>query len=412
VEVQKLLIKDVEVLDVKEKYKTGMSIADIARETGYCEKTIRRWIKAAESPRYKSRPKQPGKLDPYKDYIMSRLAEGVFNCEILLREIRTLGYAGGITILRDMVAPFRQQFRVQAVRRFETRPGEQMQVDWGYLGTFELDGQMRKVYVFILILGYSRFLTACCTTSMDLETLLLCHERCFSQAGGVARQIVYDNMKTVTLGRDTENKPIWQPRFIDFALYYGFKPVACTPYRPRSKGKVEASVRYIKENFCPGRRFSDLADLNNQLQHWLNTVANIRTHGTTRERPLDLLGRETLQQLPASPFPTAVRFPRQVSRDGFFSYEGVLYSVPWHLAGGQVEVQELAGGRLHVWWHGTIVAEHTMPRDNSHRIVDPKHMEGLPEAQRRNQASGLIQCYPEVQKRHLSVYEEFAGVAQ
>ncbi len=130
-EVQKLLIKDVEVLDVKEKYKTGMSIADIARETGYCEKTIRRWIKAAESPRYKSRPKQPGKLDPYQDYIMSRLAEGVFNCEILLREIRTLGYAGGITILRDMVAPFRQQFRVHAVRRFETRPGEQMQVGLG-----------------------------------------------------------------------------------------------------------------------------------------------------------------------------------------------------------------------------------------------------------------------------------------
>src|SRR5690625_3471730 len=140
VEVQSPLIKDVEVLDIKEKRKNGMSVADIALETGYSEKTIRKWLKSDKAPRY-TRSSGPSKLDPYKNYIMKRMSEGVFNCEVLLREITEQGYTGKRTILKDFVQPFRQQFKVEAVRRFETLPGEQMQADWGYLGTFVLDGQ-------------------------------------------------------------------------------------------------------------------------------------------------------------------------------------------------------------------------------------------------------------------------------
>lgn len=135
------MIRDVEVLDIREKRKKGMMIADIARETGYSEKTVRKWLKADRPLRYKPRPKRPSILDPYKEYIIRRMAEGVFNCEILFRELEQQGYAGGRTILKDFVAPFRRQFKVQAVRRFETEPGEQMQADWAYLGTFELDGR-------------------------------------------------------------------------------------------------------------------------------------------------------------------------------------------------------------------------------------------------------------------------------
>lgn len=194
-----------EVLDIKAKWKNGSSIADLARETGYCEKTIRKWLKSDEAPKYKPRAPRPSKLDPYKDYIMNRMADGVFNCELLYEEIVREGYTGGKTILKDFVAPFRKQFRIQAVRRFETKPGEQAQCDWGYLGAFELDGRLRKVWLFVMVLGYSRILAAHGTTSMDLESLLLCHEKAFEAFGGVTRQVVYDNMKTVTLGRDTDN---------------------------------------------------------------------------------------------------------------------------------------------------------------------------------------------------------------
>lgn len=387
-------------------------IADIARETGYSEKTVRKWLKADGPPRYKPRPKRPSILDPYKEYIIRRMAEGVFNCEILFRELEQQGYAGGRTILKDFVAPFRRQFKVQAVRRFETEPGEQMQADWAYLGTFELDGRLRKVWVFTLVLGYSRFLTAHCTTSMDLESLLLSHQYCFKNARGVAKKIVYDNMKTVTVGRDLDHKPVWQRRFLEFALYYGFRPITHRPYRPCSKGKVENSIGYIKKNFCPGRIFTDLTDLNNQLQEWLDTVANVRVHATTGEHPVVRWARENLQPLPLHPFPTAVRFSRRVSRDGYFSYQGVLYSVPWQFAGGTVLVEEQIGGRLRVWWHEDLVAEHAMPRDGGRRIVNPEHTVGLPEAQRRGRAGGLTQCYPDVQQRPLSVYDAFAKGAE
>ena len=168
---------------------------------------------------------------------MNRMAEGVFNCEVLIREIREQGYTGGKTILKDFVAPFRKQFKITAVRRFETKPGEQMQADWGYLGTFLLDGRMGKVYIFVIVLGYSRYLVAYCTNYMDLETLLLCHQHCFAMAGGITKQIVYDNMKTVTIGRDVDHRPIWQTRFMDFANYHGFRPVALLPTSLEVKAK-------------------------------------------------------------------------------------------------------------------------------------------------------------------------------
>lgn len=399
-------------MEIREKYKKGMSIAGLALEYGYCEKTIRKWVKRNDLPRYKKRAKKAGKLEPYKKYIMNRMAEGVFNCEILLREIRSQGYAGGKTLIKDFVAPFRRQFKLTAVRRFETKPGEQMQADWGYLGTFWLDGHWRKVYIFALVLGYSRYLVAYCTTSMDLESLLLCHQHCFNMVGGVSEQIIYDNMKTVTIGRDLDHKPIWQARFLDFANYYGFRPVAHTPYKPRSKGKVERAIEYIKENFCPGRRFTDLTDLNQQLQQWLDTVANIRIHGTTGLRPNDMLAEEVaaLRPLPQQDFKTALRLPRKASRDCYVSYLGVLFSVPWAYAGCELEVEELAGGLIKIWWHNQVIAEHQLPRDNRRRVTEHSHFEGLISAQRENRASGLRQVFPVVEERSLDIYEQFAEV--
>ena len=411
-EVHRNLIRDVEVLDLKKDYTNGMSIADLALKTGYSEKTVRKWLRSDELPKYTRRAHRPGKLDPYKDYIMQRMSEGVFNCELLYREIHEKGYPGGKSILKGFVAPFRRQFKVQAVRRFETKSGEQMQADWGYLGTFDLDGKPRKVWVFVIVLGYSRYLAAHCTTSMDLESLLLSHQHVFNSVGGVCNQIVYDNMKTVTVGRDGAHRPVWQSRFLDFALHYGFQPVAHTPYRPRSKGKVEAAIKYIKQNFCQGRDFTDLTDLNNQLQYWLDAVANKRVHGTTGNRPCDQFLAEELLSLPQYSFQTNVRHPRRVSRDGFFSYQGVLYSVPWPYAGSDVAIEETSSCFIRVFWHEQQIAEHGMPCDGRRRVIDAAHQAGLPDAQRQQQAGGLRQVYPAVQQRALSVYEAFAEVAQ
>ena len=405
------MIKDVEVLDIRRKHKNGMTIADLARQTGYCEKTISKWLKTDAAPRYRRRSRRVSKLKAYHEYIMERMDEGVFNCEVLLKELREEGYDGGKTLLKDFVAPFRKQFQTQAVSRFETKPAEQAQVDWAYLGTFWLDGRARKVWVFLMLLGYSRYLAAHVSTSMDVSSLLRSHQYCFARLGGVTRQIVYDNMKTVTLGRDVAHQPVWQQQFLDFALYHDFQPVLCTPYKPWSKGKVEISVDYIKNNFCPGRTFEDLGDLNRQLQDWLDRVANVRTHGTTGEMPAKRWAQEPLTPLPIRPYPVQVRFSRQVSRDSYLSYLGVLYSVPWAYAGGKVEVEETMEGVIRVHGKGGIIAEHRMPPPGQHRVSDARHTEGLAAAQRMKKASGLRQVYPEVQARSLSVYEDLVGTS-
>lgn len=409
------MVREVEILQMRKLRNQGMTIADIARVTGYSEPTIRKYLKWPEGKpvRYKNRPKRPSKLDPYKPHLMQRMSDGVFNCVVLLTEIQALGYTGGYTLVKDFVAPHRRQFRVQAVRRFETDPGEQAQVDWGYLGTFELDNKQRKVWVLAMLLGYSRYLWAHCVTDMELSTLLWLHQKSFRALDGVPRTIVYDNMKTVTPGRDATGKPSFQPAFLRFALDYGFQPRLTAPYKPRSKGKVEAAIRYIKLNFAAGRVFTDLADLNGQLTGWLRD-ANQRIHATTRAVPEERLTGEALLPLPRIEPVIHRRQMRRVTTDHEISYLGTRYSVPWTYAGRDVAVEETTDGRLLIYWHDRLIAEHDLAPDGVHRIRLSKHEAGLFSAQRRGLATGLHQILadaPEVEQRPLSAYEEVAANA-
>lgn len=150
----------------------------------------------------------------------------------------------------------------------------------------------------------------------------------------------------------------------------------------------------MKQSFCPGRTAEDLSDLNRQLAMWLDTMANVRIHDATGERPVDRAGEEAVQASPTRPFETRIRFQRKVSRDGYISYRGVRYSVPWIYSGGEVQVEERIGGALVIWWHGQRIAEHAMAPDGTRRVANPAHAVGLSQAQKQNRASGLRQCPP------------------
>jgi transposase len=151
--------------------------------------------------------------------------------------VRTRGYAGGYTILTDWLQPQRESARAVAVRRFETPPGKQAQVDWGHLGTQEVDGVERKIWGFTLTLGYSRMMIAEAALDQKLGTLLRLHEQAFQQLGGVPEEILYDRMKTVWLETDERGEIVWHPVFLDFARYWGFTPRLCRPYRRRRKAR-------------------------------------------------------------------------------------------------------------------------------------------------------------------------------
>ena len=157
------------------------------------------------------------------------------------------------------------------------------------------------------------------------------------------------------------NHPVWNERFLDFSLRVGFSARLCQPYRPRTKGKVERGVGYVEGNFWPTARFTDLDDLNVQVRLWLDTVANVRQHGTTRERPVDRLHRErsVLRSLPdLSTLRTVLTESRKVGWDGFISYEGSYYGVPWIWMGLQVEVLR-EQGQIRIYGKGEVIARHT-----------------------------------------------------
>lgn len=399
------MLRGEEFLDIRAMWQRGMNISDIARATGRDRKTIRKVVHAQEVPRYRRAP-VPSKLDPHKEYIMERLADGVFNCVVLLREIKAQGYYGGISILKDFVRPHRAE-KVHATMRYETKPGEQAQVDWGYLGRFEIDGQMRNVYVFAVVLGYSRYMYAECTLSMDEETLLRCHVNALQAFGGRPRKFLYDRMKTVILKSEKSGEKRWNRRFLDFAHFYDIQPTVCEPYRPQTKGKIENGVKYIKGNFCCGRSFTDLDDLNRQLQAWL-AEANRRVHGTTHEVPAERLAGEQLRPLAGPDFVTDPHAERKVSRDCLVSYNGVLYSVPWQHSGRRVQVREM--GR-HIAIHsaaGELLAEHQRPGAGQRQVIDKRHWHGIQSSGLDRRPPGLRLVPPDVQRPSLADYEALA----
>ena len=129
---------------IRELARQGLSITDIAQRLGCDRKTVRKYLVHPDQPRYTARPPRPSKLDPFKPYVQQRLETGVFNCEVLYRELCARGYDGKKTILRDYVQPRRRSDRHQACVRFETPPGQQGQVDWGHFGTMWHEGRHRK----------------------------------------------------------------------------------------------------------------------------------------------------------------------------------------------------------------------------------------------------------------------------
>jgi len=309
-----------EWVDIVAAHHRGVSIKEIARQTGLSRNTVRRAIRSEHVPAY-VRAAMPSKFDPYKDYLIGRLDEFPrLSVEKLFSEIRGRGYDGGKTILAEFTRPYRQARRRNSDIRFETPPGKQAQVDWAELGIREVAGERVRLSLFLMVLGYSRMLYAELVTDETQETFIACHEHAFAFFGGMPEEILYDNAKVVALKHDREGV-VFNPALLDFAGRCGFEPKACRPYRPQTKGKVERSVRYVRDSFLEGERFSSLEDMADKLAAWLDNVANVRIHATTKERPIDLLLNEGLNDFRPGfkpSFEPQTRIVRLASRDFSF----------------------------------------------------------------------------------------------
>jgi len=260
----------------------GISKTAIARKLGISRMTVYRHANSDKAePRYGPRPPKPTLLDPYKDYIRGRLKiYPELSAVRLLGEIQEMGYQGKYTRVKDFVRLVRPRPPLELERRFEVAAGEQAQVDFA---TFRTDFGI--VYALFVVLSWSRYLWVRFFSQQDQLTVLSGLHKAFVNFGGVLATVLFDRMKTAVARSEKDGKAVFNEEMLRFAAHYGFRSLACRPYRAKTKGRVERAVSYLRRNFFYGRHFRDLEDLNNQLEKWLEENANTRLHGTTGEAP-------------------------------------------------------------------------------------------------------------------------------
>lgn len=216
---------------IKDLAAKGKSAGEISRETGVVENTARKYMTQPAKPHGLKGRRKPSKPDSYKPYLQELMNQGIFNCAVLLQRIQAMGYDGSMTILKDYVQPFRPAKTSPAVRRYETLPGKQAQMDWGMCPYTDAKGVFHHAPALVMILGSSRAKYVEFTTRCDLRSMERCMVNAFEYFGGVPEVVLTDNMKTVVDHREAR-QVVWNPQFADFAAQMGFVPKVCKVHCP------------------------------------------------------------------------------------------------------------------------------------------------------------------------------------
>ena len=294
-------------MEIDVLHRQGKGIREIARDAGVSRNTVRAVLRGEHDGQYGPRAPRACKLDPYKDYLRDRLTRAgkeTLRATVLLREIGAMGYRGGITQLKEHLRTLRPAPPIEPVVRFETPPGEQLQIDFVDFRRGPL-----PLRAFTAELGYSRYAYVEFTDNERTETLARCLEGALAFFGGVPRQILCDNPKTIVLERNAYGAGLhrYNRQLLDVVKHYGVSLRLCAPYRAQTKGKVERFHRYLRESFfiplqTAQTELVDVATANREARIWLNEIANVRIHATLKERPIDRFSAE-LVMLGALPLP-------------------------------------------------------------------------------------------------------------
>src|SRR5436190_2503963 len=319
----------------------GLSQREIARRLGINRRTAARLVASDAPPRYERAP-SGSQLDPLEPLLRELVEQWpelkAPRATEILREQH--GYTGSVDVVKRRLRELRPR-AVRPAQRTGYRPGQVLQLDWAEMPTRPIvAGRERRVYALIAALPYSGAQTAHFCFDMTIESFLEGHVRAFSFLGGVVRECVYDNLRSVVARRDGREL-VWNQRFLHLRGHYAFHAHACTPATPREKGSVEAAVRYTKTGFWPARRFRDLAELDEQYADWRDTVCNVRLHASGRFSVDERLAEErsALRPLPPVPFDSAGYRSVRVPADGYLKHGRCFYRAPERLVHERVELR-------------------------------------------------------------------------
>ena len=362
-------------------------IAEIARRLHRDRKTVRQAVRSERLPVRTPAAPRGSILEPYKPYIAERLqAHPRLSATVLFQELKKQGYAGQVRIVRKWVHALRGR-TPEVFLRIETPPGEQAQVDWANCGSVRIGKVRRHLSAFVMVLSYCRMMYVEFTLSQCLEDFIQCHVNAFRAFGGVPRKILYDNLKAVVLSR-LGSDIRFNPAFMEFSGVFGFEPVPCNVARGNEKGKVENGIYYLRVNFLSGREPA-WPDINRDVQAWLNEVANVRIHRTTRERPLDRWEKEKPLLIPLNPrsYDAAITRAVRSSHQALVRFQGNFYSVP-HTQAYKTLTLKADASRIRIFADAGEIASHPRSYDRGVVVDDPKHYEGILSTKRKH--FGLI----------------------
>jgi transposase len=345
-------------MDILALHRQGHSMRRIARNLGIHRNTVKKYITQKKQPKYRKQKRRGSILAPYHQMIRDWLAQDDFRATWIFDKLKALGYSGGYDTVRYFVGDVKRQKAHLAYIRFETEPGRQGQMDWADFKIFNPDGSSFFVYLFAMVLGFSRAMFACFVERCSLQAFMDSHIAAFHYLGGIPAEILYDNMRHVVIINKAGQR-YFNPEIVDFAAHYGFTPSACPAYSPWVKGKVERPIDYIRERFWRGYCFESLPKANADLGHWLDTVANQREHGTHHQAVIERWQREQpfLAPLPASDYDTSLKVFRKVYRDCQVSYEANRYLLPHHVAGKRVMLK-VKNGTIRFFYDDQLLASY------------------------------------------------------
>jgi transposase len=370
-----------EVAAMVRLHELGWGAKRLSKEFGCARNTVRRYLRAGGVVLFAKAPRR-SVFDGLDEWLRERFFRHNGNADVIRQELASEhGIVIGLRSVELRVQPWRRELRAhkKATVRFETRPGHQLQIDFGDTKVWIGDERI-KIHLFVATLGYSRRMHIRPSLRERQADWFEGMEGTFLRFGGVPSEVLFDNARALVDHHDAATREVrFNARLHAFARYWGFSPRACAPYRARTKGKDERGVGYVKRNAIAGRRFASWGAFLAHLDQWNREVADVRVHGTTGELPIVRFADEANALRPLSgraPFGQLRDLARKVRSDCAIDLDTNSYSVPWRLVGETVQVVVL-GGRVIVRHAGEIVADHAQCEGRRQRVIERTHLAGL-----------------------------------
>ena len=410
-----------EVATMLRLHGLGWGTRRIAAEVGCNRETVQRYLASGRWRACQVRAR-PTMLTEHADWIAERFRRHRGNADVVRQELASeLGVVASLRTVERSVSHLRQELAAAALAtvRFETPPGRQLQIDFGQRRIAVEGCERGKVYLFVATLGYSRRVYAQAFQHERQSAWLEGIEGAFRHFGGLPGELLLDNATALVKHHDPVTREVaFNDRLHAFARYWDVRPIACAPYRARTKGKDERGVGYVKHNAIAGRSFPSWGALDAHLAWWMRKVADVRVHGTTGEVPMARFEREEQQALrPLNgrpPFRQLRELTRKVQNDACVDVDTNHYSVPWRMIGASVSVV-VSGGKVCIYHAGAEVACHDKRLGRRERAVDRAHLHGIVQDRREDgdAAAGparLSVSPPGAELlRPLAEYEQVAG---